>query len=112
MLAGDAVSNPAGAMDVCVFCVVQKGQKAKPEQSGQRNRVKVQRKKENENIRHEYRCLSRGVLCVVSKHKKAKCRKLKTNKRVWMKYTQSTNEKKKSRERYECLSLVSVMSFR
>ena len=45
--AGIAGSNPAGDMDVCVVCVVQLGQKAKPGHSGQRSTVKIQRTKKN-----------------------------------------------------------------
>ena len=52
-LAGVACSNPAGGMDVCVLCDVQKGQKAKAEESRQRStdKVRSERERETENSR-------------------------------------------------------------
>jgi hypothetical protein len=44
-LAGIAGLNPAGGMNVCVLCIVQQGQKAKPGKAGQRSTDEVQRKK-------------------------------------------------------------------
>jgi hypothetical protein len=49
-LAGIAGSNRARDMDVCVVCVVQYGQKAKPGQSGQRSTDKVQRENKREQL--------------------------------------------------------------
>jgi hypothetical protein len=48
-LAGIARSNPVGAMDACI---VQKGQKAKPGQSGQSSTDKVQKENKKKWLRH------------------------------------------------------------
>jgi hypothetical protein len=94
-------------MDICIVCVAQQGQKAKPGQSGQRSTDKVERKEKNsargmdicvvrcrgisetytmdkgQNERKKKFCRGHGCLCVcvVSKRQKTMCRTIKKKKK-------------------------------